>query len=282
MSLYEIYVTTGFGLRQDFSSASLTANMLGLSFESLLEHALCTTAMFDHYRDKLRDELSSKYPDQFPRFGQHGAAVSAILDVLFPSSGRQLIVIPNCSNGCTLSTDLVAEAGVPTTVVPSELKRNSAAATSIPVNLDQYVSDFLHRTSQDHRLMHVSCAECDIGLMTFSSIFVDAPPVLFLEVPMEAGSSLSGVLPSWNIEVPSPSHRNLYRLSAIIYLGGFHFTSRLISANGSVWKYDGRLNNGVPIYEFSAQRLESELLRFLSLDSRKAHIYIYSIKPANG
>jgi hypothetical protein len=289
MSLYKIYVTSGFQLRQDFISGSPTANMLGHFFESLLDSPSCTTTctMFDYYRDKLCDELSSKYPEQFPCFGQHGAAVSAILDVPLPFSGHKLIAIPSCSNRCNLnlSTNLEADAGILNTVVPSELRHNSAATTSIPVNLNRYVSDFLHRTSQDPSLRPIhasaSCAECEMGLMTFSSTFVNAPPVLFLEVPMEAGSSLSEVHPSWYIEVPSPSLRNVYRLSAVVYLGGFHFTYRLISENGSVWKYDGQINNVVPIFEFSAQpeRSESEILQFLSLDSRKAHIYVYSIMP---
>jgi hypothetical protein len=111
------------------------------------------------------------------------------------------------------------------------------ASTSIPVNLNQYVQDFLHPTSQDPSLrpMHASasCAECEMGLMTFSSAFVNAPPVLFLEVPMEAGSSLSEVRPSWYIKVPSPLLRNVYRLSAVIYLGVFYFTSWLISTYSS-------------------------------------------------
>ena len=65
MSLYEIYasVTAGFQLRQNFSSSSLTANMLGHFFEILMESPSCTTAMFNHHRDKICDELSSKYPD---------------------------------------------------------------------------------------------------------------------------------------------------------------------------------------------------------------------------
>jgi hypothetical protein len=196
MLLYEIYTTSSFQLRQDFISGSPTANMLGHFFESLLDSPSCTTSMFDYYRDKLRDELSSKYPEQFPRFGQHGAAVSAILNVLLPSSGRKLIAIPSCSNGCNLnlSTNLEADAGILNTIVPSELHHNSAVSTSISVNQNQYVSDFLHRTSQDSSLspMHASasCSECEMGLMTFSSTFVNAPPVLFLEVPMEAGSSV--------------------------------------------------------------------------------------------
>jgi hypothetical protein len=242
-----------------------------------MDSPLCTTSMMDHHRDRLRDELSTMYPDQFPRFGQCGAAVSAILDVIFPSNTRCLRIIPSCPDGCILSTNIVADTEVPSTVVPSELARNSVAI--IPVDLKQYVSEFLHRTSQDLRLTHMTCGECNVGLLTFSSAFVNTPPVLFLEVPMEAGSSLSNVLPSWDIEVPSSSHRNVYRLSAVVYLGGFHFTSRIISENGTVWKYDGRLNNGVPIFEFSAQKLETELLQLLSLDSRKAHIYIYSLTP---
>lgn len=98
MSLYEVYATIGFHFHEDFCAASPTANMLGHSFQTLLDSSSCTPAMFDQYRDKLRDELSSKNPDQFPCFGHHGASVYDILNVLFPSSGRQLIIVPYCPN----------------------------------------------------------------------------------------------------------------------------------------------------------------------------------------
>jgi len=276
MSLYGIYTTAGFQLRQIFRSASPLANILDESFRSLLESPLHTTTMFNNHRDNLRNELSSRYPDQFQRFGQHGTAASAILDVLFPSSGRQLMFIPHCPNGCTVSTHLVDDAGLPTLVVPSELVHNSFS-TTMPNNLNQYLSNFFHRTSHDLTLLNMCCAECNMSFLSFSSSFINTPPVLFLEVPMQPESTLSGVLPSWFIEVPSSSQNSSYQLSAIIYLGDFHFTSRLISEDGSVWKYDGQLNNGVPVFEFSAHRSESELLHFLSFNSRKAHIYIYCL-----
>ena len=80
---------------------------------------------------------------------------------------------------------------------------------------------------------------------------------------MESASSLPSIFPSWNIEIPS---MNSYRLSAIVYLGSYHFTARLVLENGSVWKYDGKSNNGIPIFEFGAQKTDSELSHFLSLD----------------
>jgi len=41
-------------------------------------------------------------------------------------------------------------------------------------------------------------------------------------------------------------------------------------------EYDGRSNNGTPIFEFGAQKNDDELFQLLSLDERMAHIYIYS------
>jgi hypothetical protein len=108
MSLYGIYVTARFQFCQDFSSASLLANTLDHSFKSLLESPLCTTAMFDHHRDKLCDELSCRYLDQLRHLGHHRASVSAILDVLFPLTGCQLMINPRCDNGCTISINLMA------------------------------------------------------------------------------------------------------------------------------------------------------------------------------
>jgi len=193
MSLYGIYATATSQFQQDFCFASLLANTLDHAFKRLLEPPLCTTAMFDHYRDKFRDELSFRYPGRFRRFGQCGASVSAILDILFPPSGRQLMIIPHCPNGCNVSIHLAADAGISSVVVPSELVRNSVS-TLIPVNLNEYISNFLYLASQDLRLINMTCNECDIGLLSFSPSFVDAPPIIFFEIPMEAGSSLSQVL----------------------------------------------------------------------------------------
>ena len=96
---------------------------------------------------------------------------------------------------------------------------------------------------------------------------------------MEAALSTSTICPSWILEIPSIASNHSYRLSVVIYLGTFHFTCQLILKNWSVWKYDGQINNGVPTFDFIANKSNADLLQLLTLDSRKAHILIYSLTP---
>lgn len=273
MSLYTIFASNTSHFHHDFGTISQTAKILEHSFTHILNSQSKTSTIFDHHRDNLRDKLHAQNPDQFRRLGQHAASASDILDIIFPATGRHLVTTPSCPNECDQSFQ-PHNRHIINTHMPSHVThgRNSI----IPRNLNEYISNFILEISHQRDAMEIYCNNCQSSTLTFTTSFVNTPPIFFLEIPMESTSSLSTILPSWNIEIPSPLRHYRYQLSAIIYLGSFHFTSRLILKNRSVWKHDGRINNGIPVFDFGAQETNSELLRLQTLDDRRAHIYIYS------
>jgi len=273
MSLYTIFACANSPLRKKIKNASPLAKTLEHSFTNILNSRSATTTIFNNHRDKLRDNLSTHSPNQFHRYGHHGTSASAILDILFPANGRRLITTAYCSNDCDLSTQEI-NIHMPDTIIPSNIIDNGTSP--ILTNLDQYISNFLHESLPRENLMEMYCNICNSDSLTILPSFINPPPLLFFEIQRPNTSTSSHILPSWNLTIPQASQNITYQLSAIIYLGYFHFTSRLILKNGSVWKYNGNSNSGTPAFEFGAQKTYSELVQFLSLEDRMAHIYIYS------
>lgn len=81
------------------------------------------------------------------------------------------------------------------------------------------------------------------------------------------------VTPCKSIAVPHLRGIARYTLVAVIYLGGYHFSARF-SANGQVWNYDGRVNNGEPFLE--PDKHDFELCKLSHFGDREAHLYLYA------
>lgn len=64
-----------------------------------------------------------------------------------------------------------------------------------------------------------------------------------------------------------------YRLCGIIYHGGFHFTSRIISDDGSVLRYDGMNNRGTCQYEGQLDSMGITTLHGLNGRSESVAMY---------
>jgi hypothetical protein len=273
MSLYGIYASSAPQFRQDFRSISVLTDNLARSYEVLSHPRSHTNTMFNHHRDKLRDSLSAISPGLFPRFGHFGACVSSIIDIAFPRSTRKLIILPSCPHGCSLSRSIpISEGNFPSVIIPPEMQIGGATQHSV----DQYLSDFLVKASEnwDNSINlpnQMTCQQCDSVLSSISAAFFEPPPLLFFEVP--PGSSVS---PSLYIKAPSLHCEVSYRLTAVIYLGGYHFTCRLIIEDGTIWKHDGQDDNGRPCLDVRILALPHILPEISFLDFRKAHFYIYS------
>ena len=79
---------------------------------------------------------------------------------------------------------------------------------------------------------HQSCPECMCDMIT-SCFYTKIPGVLIVEYP-ESNTQTSHI-----IEYNSDVGTVFFHLRGIIYYGGFHFTSRIISSEGTVWHHDG-------------------------------------------
>ncbi|KIJ09419.1 hypothetical protein PAXINDRAFT_17496 [Paxillus involutus ATCC 200175] len=77
------------------------------------------------------------------------------------------------------------------------------------------------------------------------------------------------VEPSRLLGLPIAHGTATYALKGIIYLGGFHFSARLIKGS-KIWSYDGRENGGSPWLE----TLPVTAIDLEQLAGRKADIYV--------
>jgi hypothetical protein len=71
------------------------------------------------------------------------------------------------------------------------------------------------------------------------------PSILAFENPEPFGDAAPSMAPSPLITLPIENHADIeYELRSVIFIGGYHFAVRIISRDGSIWKYDGQQRNG--------------------------------------
>ena len=78
------------------------------------------------------------------------------------------------------------------------------------------------------------CSEC-ISRLTSITKYQHAPNVLLFSITQDHISI------SKSIKIRTCDEPNRFYLVGIVYHGGFHFTSRIIAPDGSVWFHDGQL-----------------------------------------
>lgn len=93
----------------------------------------------------------------------------------------------------------------------------------------------------------------------------------------EVSSSLL-VEPSLELTIPSMNRQAWYALCGIVYLGSYHFSCQIFDRL-NVWTYDGRNNDGVPLFEAMVSEIDG--LDLSCLNGREAHIYIYRLQNAD-
>jgi hypothetical protein len=109
----------------------------------------------------------------------------------------------------------------------------------------------------------------------------NAPPVLYFEV--QSTQSVT-IFPSQTLVLPCQDGGVIYQLKGIVYVGGQHFSARLIT-DDCIWNYDGQMNAGYPQSENATESAfgnsDCILRRFSHLGGRAAHVYIYSFQELN-
>lgn len=80
------------------------------------------------------------------------------------------------------------------------------------------------------------CSVCPARLVE-ESLFLYAPPVITLDLQRQGAEMKISTHFSLNVN----GTLRVYRLAGIVYLGAFHFTSRIVHPDQSVWFHDGQL-----------------------------------------
>ena len=114
------------------------------------------------------------------------------------------------------------------------------------------------------------------GLNHATSVCLTSPPPLLLvEVSLNTEPA---VIPCAELTIKGTNKVEHYTLVAVIYLGGFHFTARMVDCEGTIWSYDGRQNNGSPWFDnkCGSVRNETDLAALPMFQGHPAHLYIYT------
>lgn len=244
-----------------------------------LSHSFCVLAsqthihlrdMFNHFRDKFRDVISAQNPQRFPRTGMVGASITCILESILPSLSQSL-------HGVALITDLEhvnipvvtsieLSFEFPTMCVPLP---ESVVACDESISLQQWVDLWLsyHATKTSAISERVTSAFAwDIKLAT-------SPCFIFFHAIHHS------VKPSLGLTIPCSTDKQVqYVLCGIIYLGAYHFSARILD-DSNVWSYDGRENDGNPLFDAAISDIDK--LDISCLRGREAHVYVYSLQNAD-
>lgn len=269
MSLHSIYRNLNQSQKNYMKEKLNSYSGLGDSLELLSQPTMQQTKHFNSLRDKLRDYLSAYSQDFFPRYGANGASAPHILDILLPRSERQLRIHGSCS--CMpFKQSLNIDTHLPNVLVPFPSERYQDPL-SAHIDLQEHLQILLSDTSEPFKHPENFCQSCGREFDVLVPILTTSP-LICLEVQERVDEK--PIVPSLKIQLASESDTPCtYSLSAVIYLGGFHFTCRLFVQN-KVFKYDGRLANGRPILEMpSTPDLASDLLK---LDNRSAVAFLYT------
>ncbi|PPQ75766.1 hypothetical protein CVT24_002642 [Panaeolus cyanescens] len=266
MSLLFAYTSLG-----EISQNSLKHNLdketdfkLGKAFHFLSSNPFSTSEQYNQLRDELRDVLSTRDPTSFPRYGPYGASVCRILEILLPRTDQILSIQAHCIQyGCGL-TDLGFEESLPTILLMPD---NEDGQLDIATLVRRQI---VSKTSRYTLHAHV-CDHCGTTISEITALLSNKPPVLYFEIPEVVGQE-GKIIPSELISFETTFGDMQYKLVAVIYLGGFHFSCRFLDEG--VWTYDGQLHKGAPQRECDKVGPITDLLK---MGSKKAHIYIYTI-----
>lgn len=71
---------------------------------------------------------------------------------------------------------------------------------------------------------------------------LEPPPLLAFDTSMPGPK----ILPSPTVILPSATGHHTYVLCGAIYMGDYHFSTRLLDVEDRVWLHDGQIASGHP------------------------------------
>ena len=183
-----------------------------------------TSSAQERARDELRDALYHHWPKMFPRFGQVRAEVDDVARVLTTSNltfGRRLQRCIACSvfqENTTNVHDVV------------HLGYLSDDGEVHEVNVSSSLQEVLFPS------IPTLCPHCCARTVVTEVVYHSPPSVLGLELPLryEGNANIDRL-----VTFPMAGEQHVWELTAVIYLGNNHFSSRFIDDDGFVWYHDG-------------------------------------------
>lgn len=278
MGFFGMFAQQDISWRTEWALLNEYTMHLGSCFNTLLNGgASPTSAMMNYERDKWRDFLYSKDAVSFPRTG----CVMVIMSEM--SSLLQTRVLPNeqsisffCEHPECIETefnvDLQAMSLCSTPVWSLNASAVGLPQVCLAATAQEWYSILMQETSRlfchhsshwRHCVQHGHNPTAGLKRERFPTtvvfeVYATVKP-LFTPLIRISTTNRAGTLQS-------------YRLCAVLYSGGGHFTASLVDGT-SVWSYDGAQNDGRPVHMGFISKMDITCLR--TLEGRDAHIYIY-------
>jgi hypothetical protein len=186
-------------------------NALILNFKRLYENKI----PFEEARDNIRRLLHNKNPTMFP-YGRIGMDICDLTENILFSNHNTLYSWYHC-NKCNTRRQI--ENNIPSYVI--------YLSNNFHGSIAQYLQRFLCRSSTK------KCRICKSN-MDRISFYKDMPGILtFSNLNLNMTISKKFKIKTNDLNDVT------YRLKGIIYHGGFHFNSRIITLDNNVWFHDG-------------------------------------------
>ncbi|TFK20676.1 hypothetical protein FA15DRAFT_707866 [Coprinopsis marcescibilis] len=225
-------------------------------------------------RDDLRDFLSLLDPTTFPRYGPIGAPACDILDVIFPPETRLIFathITQAHASSSNFSSDLnppyFASQPVPLPTAPISRLCDDQWRIANRVSVRALTESF---EKEMHTLHDPSDANpSPQPLLAFRR----QPKVLFFENdnPNDPNSLFLTPDPTLTVPGETPGCEVQYHLASIIYVGGYHFSARIIHRT-EIWSYDGQQNEG----RLMKKHIPMGSPQLEVLGTRRAHLLMYA------
>lgn len=210
-------------------------------------------------RNVVRDILFGLQPATFPRQGTSVTAVGDVLRFLFTRRTAFGASEVHCA-GCGSTTIATVDAcGSFIWALPP------SAWTSHPVRALMTPTEYVCAVLQGAHTGH--CAQChaEIPIIT---VLHSAPPVLFLD------ASSGPIAVQADLQLPAAGAVHAMRLTAVIYHGFNHFTTRYFDPAGNAWYHDGAATLNVCVAEPGVGTWSSSMA-LASTRGRNACYYMY-------
>jgi hypothetical protein len=230
-----------------FKNINEILNLLAAGFFKANEQKIT----LENARNKVRYILNQKYPESFP-YGQTGTSVNDLVDLLFKPNNVLACSILKCieCDNKTITND----------------HRTSYVIHS-PSTFTGTTTTYFNKILLDPQLNR--CTLCN-GKINKITQFHRIPPLLI----MTMNNAKLDISKKMKLHVSTISAN--YELKGIVYLGEFHFTSRIITSDYKVWFHDGRVTART-CYE---EGLLSDFNKtdLLTCDGKRAMLVVYTEK----
>jgi hypothetical protein len=203
-------------------------------------------------RDRVRSLLHHKYPALFP-YGSTGTSIATLANYLFKTNYILMSNDVYCTN-CNYSY----HAGNSCAQFVFECIPTFQGHTS------SYIDQLLVQQQDE-------CHHCYSPLKCVSK-FIQIPPFIIVVI------NNARLRISKQMKFVDNDRKNVYTLRGIIYLGNFHFTSRIITSDNIVWYHDGIETKNICIREDTLQILNYDELQ--QCNGRNATLLVYALKIA--